>query len=28
MIAAATAEGFRLTDGQLVEGGVFVWAAE
>ena len=25
-IAAATAEGFRLTDGQLVEGGVFVWA--
>jgi NADH dehydrogenase len=26
MIAAATGEGFRLTDGQLVEGGVFVWA--
>ena len=26
VIAAATAEGFRLTDGQLVEGGVFVWA--
>ncbi len=26
MIAAATEEGFRLTDGQLVEGGVFVWA--
>ena len=25
-IAAATKEGFRLTDGQLVEGGVFVWA--
>ena len=25
-IAAATGEGFRLTDGQLVEGGVFVWA--
>jgi NADH:ubiquinone reductase (H+-translocating) len=25
-IAAATDEGFRLTDGQLVEGGVFVWA--
>jgi NADH:ubiquinone reductase (H+-translocating) len=25
-IAAATEEGFRLTDGQLVEGGVFVWA--
>src|SRR6516165_8178748 len=25
-IAAATVEGFRLTDGQLVEGGVFVWA--
>ena len=25
-IAAATAEGFRLEDGQLVEGGVFVWA--
>jgi NADH:quinone reductase (non-electrogenic) len=25
-IAAATQEGFRLTDGQLVEGGVFVWA--
>ena len=25
-IAAATAAGFRLTDGQLVEGGVFVWA--
>jgi NADH dehydrogenase FAD-containing subunit len=23
-IAAATADGFRLTDGQLVEGGVFV----
>jgi len=26
MIAAATEDGFRLTDGQLVEGGVFVWA--
>ncbi len=25
-IAAATEEGFRLTEGQLVEGGVFVWA--
>ncbi|HYB89055.1 MAG TPA: FAD-dependent oxidoreductase [Streptosporangiaceae bacterium] len=25
-IAAATDQGFRLTDGQLVEGGVFVWA--
>jgi NADH dehydrogenase len=25
-IAAATADGFRLTDGQLVAGGVFVWA--
>jgi NADH dehydrogenase len=25
-IAAATDEGFRLTDGQLVQGGVFVWA--
>jgi len=25
-IAAATEEGFRLADGQLVEGGVFVWA--
>jgi NADH dehydrogenase len=25
-IAAATEEGFRLRDGQLVEGGVFVWA--
>ena len=25
-IAAATEEGFRLQDGQLVEGGVFVWA--
>ena len=25
-IAAATGEGFRLSDGQLVEGGVFVWA--
>jgi NADH:ubiquinone reductase (H+-translocating) len=25
-IAAATEDGFRLTDGQLVEGGVFVWA--
>ncbi len=25
-VAAATEEGFRLTDGQLVEGGVFVWA--
>jgi NADH:quinone reductase (non-electrogenic) len=25
-IAAVTADGFRLTDGQLVEGGVFVWA--
>jgi NADH:ubiquinone reductase (H+-translocating) len=26
IIAAATEDGFRLTDGQLVEGGVFVWA--
>jgi NADH:ubiquinone reductase (H+-translocating) len=26
MIAAATEDGFRLTDGQLVKGGVFVWA--
>jgi NADH:ubiquinone reductase (H+-translocating) len=26
LIAAATEEGFRLRDGQLVEGGVFVWA--
>ena len=26
MIAAATEEGFQLRDGQLVEGGVFVWA--
>src|SRR6516165_6938876 len=25
-IAAATEEGFRLKDGELVEGGVFVWA--
>jgi NADH:quinone reductase (non-electrogenic) len=25
-IAAATEQGFRLTDGELVEGGVFVWA--
>jgi len=25
-VAAATAEGFRLADGQLVTGGVFVWA--
>jgi NADH dehydrogenase len=25
-IAAATQEGFRLSDGELVEGGVFVWA--
>jgi NADH:quinone reductase (non-electrogenic) len=25
-IAAATEDGFRLTDGQLVQGGVFVWA--
>ena len=25
-IAAATEEGFRLKDGQLVEGGTFVWA--
>ena len=25
-IAAVTEEGFRLTDGQLVDGGVFVWA--
>jgi NADH:ubiquinone reductase (H+-translocating) len=25
-IAAATGEGFQLKDGQLVEGGVFVWA--
>ena len=26
VVAAATADGFRLADGQLVEGGVFVWA--
>jgi NADH dehydrogenase len=26
VVAAATEEGFRLTDGQLVRGGVFVWA--
>src|SRR5579863_8751607 len=26
VVAAATADGFRLKDGQLVEGGVFVWA--
>src|SRR6266545_6021772 len=26
MVATATEEGFRLKDGQLVEGGVFVWA--
>ena len=26
MIAAATEQGFRLADGQLMEGGVFVWA--
>jgi NADH:ubiquinone reductase (H+-translocating) len=26
MVATATEEGFWLTDGQLVEGGVFVWA--
>jgi NADH:ubiquinone reductase (H+-translocating) len=26
IIAAATAEGFRLRGGELVEGGVFVWA--
>ena len=26
MIAAAAEDGFRLTDGQLVQGGVFVWA--
>jgi len=26
VVAAATADGFRLTDGKLVEGGVFVWA--
>jgi NADH dehydrogenase len=25
-VAAATEEGFRLKDGQLVEGGVFIWA--
>ena len=25
-IAAATEDGFQLTDGQLVQGGVFVWA--
>ncbi len=25
-VAAATEDGFRLADGQLVEGGVFVWA--
>jgi NADH:ubiquinone reductase (H+-translocating) len=25
-IAEATPDGFRLTDGQLVQGGVFVWA--
>src|SRR4029453_4051468 len=26
VVAVATEEGFRLKDGQLVEGGVFVWA--
>jgi NADH:ubiquinone reductase (H+-translocating) len=26
VVAAATGEGLRLTDGQLVQGGVFVWA--
>jgi NADH dehydrogenase len=26
VVAAATEDGFRLTDGQLVQGGVFVWA--
>ena len=26
MVAAATEDGFRLTDGHLVDGGVFVWA--
>jgi NADH dehydrogenase len=26
VVSAATEEGFRLKDGQLVEGGVFVWA--
>jgi NADH:ubiquinone reductase (H+-translocating) len=26
VVAAASEEGFRLTDGQLVQGGVFVWA--
>ncbi len=26
VVASATEEGFRLKDGQLVEGGVFVWA--
>src|SRR5439155_26830804 len=26
MVATAAEEGFRLKDGQLVEGGVFVWA--
>jgi NADH:ubiquinone reductase (H+-translocating) len=26
VVAAATEDGFRLKDGQLVEGGVFVWA--
>ncbi|HTT55274.1 MAG TPA: NAD(P)/FAD-dependent oxidoreductase [Streptosporangiaceae bacterium] len=26
LIAAATEEGFRLKDGQLIEGGVFIWA--
>jgi len=26
VIAAATQDGFRLTDGQLLAGGVFVWA--
>ena len=26
LIAAATEDGFRLTDGHLVEGGVFIWA--
>jgi NADH dehydrogenase len=26
VVAAATEEGFRLADGQLVEGGVFIWA--
>jgi NADH dehydrogenase len=26
VVASATEDGFRLTDGQLVQGGVFVWA--